>query len=252
MINMINLLNTLFKHDAQPKSNHQKLLVDIHSHIIPGIDDGSKAMFHSLKFVSAMRDLGYKKLIITPHTMSHRYKNSSEIILEKLEMLKDAVADHEIDIELEAASEYYLDDHFLTLLEKRDILTFHKNYVLFEMSYTRAPVDLEGVVFSMMLKGYTPVLAHPERYIHMHNDFSKYEELKNQGVLFQLNLNSLAGYYSKKVQKVAEKLVNKGMVDFLGSDVHKMDHIQTLGTVLSSPKLQKVFEKNKILNNDLL
>jgi len=196
--------------------------------------------------------LGYKKLIMTPRIMSHRYKNSSSIILEKLEMLKDAAADHEIEIELEAASEYYLDDYFLTLLEKGDILTFHNNYVLFEMSYTRAPVDLEGVVFSMMLKGYTPVLAHPERYYHMHNDFSIYEDLKNQGVLFQLNLNSLAGFYSKKVQKVAEKLVNRGMIDFLGSDAHRMEHIESLGTVLSSQKFQKIFEKNKILNNKLL
>ena len=227
-------------------------MVDLHSHILPGIDDGSKAVFYSLKYLSAMRDLGYKKLILTPHTMSHRYKNTSTIILEKLEILKDAAADHEIDIELEASSEYYLDDHFLSLLKKGDILTFGNNYVLFEMSYTRAPVDLEGMVFEMLLAGYTPVLAHPERYVHMHNDFSKYEELKRQGVLFQLNLNSLGGFYSAKVQKIAEKLVNKGMIDFVGSDVHNSTHIECLKNVLLSSKIERLFEKNEILNNTLL
>ncbi|WP_201353798.1 tyrosine-protein phosphatase [Hydrogenimonas urashimensis] len=236
---------------TQKQPQHQ-LYVDIHSHLLPGIDDGSKAMFHSIKFVSAMQKLGYKKLIITPHIMSHRYKNSSKIILEKLEILKDAIADHDIDVTLEAASEYYLDDHFLSLLDKGDILTLHGKYVLFEMSYTRPPVDLEGIVFNMILAGYIPVLAHPERYIHMHSDFSQYTALKEQGVLFQLNLNSLAGYYSKKVQNVAKKLVNKGMVDFLGSDIHKMQQIETLETVLKGPLLQKIFEKNKILNNSFL
>jgi len=229
-----------------------KIYVDVHSHLLPGIDDGSKAMFHSIKYVEAMHKLGYKKLIITPHIMSHRYKNNTKIIREKLEMLKDAVADHKIEIHLEAASEYYLDDYFLTLLEKKDILTLQGKYLLFEMSYTRAPADLEGIVFSMILAGYTPVLAHPERYIHMHDDFSKYEALKEQGVLFQLNLNSLAGYYSKKVQNIAKKLVNNGMVDFLGSDIHKMEQIETLEGVLKSSSFQKIFEKNRILNNELL
>ena len=240
------------KNTPAENAKQHKIYVDVHSHLLPGIDDGSKAMFHSIKFVAAMQKLGYKKLIITPHIMSHRYKNTSEIILEKLDMLRDAVADHEIDIQLEAASEYYLDDYFLSLLEKRDILTLQGKYLLFEMSYTRAPADLEGIVFSMVLAGYTPVLAHPERYVHMHDDFSKYEALKEQGVLFQLNLNSLAGYYSKKVQNVAKKLVNRGMVDFLGSDIHKMQQIETLETVLNSPMFQKIFEKNKILNNKLL
>ena len=220
--------------------------------MIPGIDDGSKAMFHSIKYISAMKDLGYKKLIITPHIMSHRYKNTSKIILDKLEILKDAIADHGIDIKLEAASEYYLDDYFLSLLDKKDILTIHDNYLLFEMSYTRAPVDLEGIVFNMILAGYTPILAHPERYLHMHNDFSKYKALKEQGVLFQLNINSLSGYYSKKVQTIAKKLVNKGMIDFLGSDIHKMEQIETLKATMNNQLFQKIFEKNKILNNRFL
>ncbi len=245
-----NLFNTLKKNNKTAKTNF--LAVDVHSHILPGIDDGSKTMFESVKMVKEMQNLGYKKLIITPHTMSHRYKNNGEIILDKLEALRDALAHKNIEITIEAASEYYLDEFFLALLAKKDILTFGKNYVLFELSYTRAPKDLESVVFDMLLAGYTPVLAHPERFLHMHNDFTMYEKLKEHGVLFQLNINSLAGYYSRNVQKTAEKLVSRGMIDFLGSDVHKLEQIQILNTVMNTSQFQKIFEKNNIINNTLL
>ncbi len=234
------------------KSEEHHLYVDIHSHLIPGIDDGVKTMFEAVKYIKMMKELGYKKLITTPHIMSHRYKNSKEIIQEKLLYLQDALADYEVEMEVETASEYYLDDHFLELLKKREILTFGKNFVLFEMSYTRAPKELTNIVFEIEQAGYRPVLAHPERYLFMHDDFEEYEALKEYGVYFQLNLNSLAGYYNKNVEKIAHRLVDEGMIDFLGSDIHKERQITTLNKVLQSAEFQEIFEKNEILNNRLL
>ncbi len=166
------------------------LTVDIHSHLIPGIDDGVKTTFEAVKLIGRFQAMGYKKMIVTPHIMWHRYKNSSEIILERLEFLKDALIDHDIQMELEAASEYYLDDHFLKLLEKRDILTFGENYLLFEMSYTRAPANLTEIVIEIQRAGYRPVLAHPERYLFMHERFEEYETLKEYDVLIQIKINS--------------------------------------------------------------
>ena len=230
----------------------QQLLVDIHSHLIPGIDDGVKTTFEAVKLIREFEQMGYKKLVITPHIMSHRYKNSSDTILEKLEFLKDAVTEYEIEMELEAASEYYLDDYFLTLLKKRDILTFNGNHLLFEMSYTRAPTDLMDIIFEMEQADYQPILAHPERYIFLHDSFEEYEALKDYGVLFQVNINSLAGYYNKGVQKIAHQLVEKGMVDFLGSDTHKPRQVETLKKYIQTPQFQKIFEKNTIRNNALL
>ncbi len=249
---MIGLFKKISSHKKFKQKSESKLYVDIHSHLLPGMDDGSKTMFESIKMIKKFQEMGYKKLITTPHIMSHRYKNSSQIILDKLEMLQDALYDKQIDIAVEVASEYYLDEHFLYLLNKKEILTFGKNYLLFELSYTRAPNNLEEVVFDILLAGYTPVLAHPERYLHMHKEFCIYESLKEHGVLFQLNINSLAGYYSKNVQTVAKKLIKKGMIDFLGSDVHKMEQIETLKKVLQSNTYYEIFEKNKIINNDLL
>jgi len=228
------------------------LQVDIHSHLIPGIDDGVKTTYEAIKLIRRFEKMGFKKLIITPHIMSHRYKNSSQTILEKLEFLKDAVADHEIDIALEAASEYYLDDYFLTLLKKNDILTFHGNHLLFEMSYTRAPADLTDMIFEMEQAGYQPVLAHPERYLFMHDNFGEYEAMKEYGVLFQVNINSLAGYYNKAVQKIAQKLADKGMIDFLGSDTHKARQVEMLEHFLQTPQFLKVLQNNPVKNNDLL
>ncbi len=246
----MNIFKKIFSSSKNRK--HQTLKVDIHSHLLPGIDDGSKTTFESIKMIKAYKKMGYKKLITTPHTMWHRYKNTPEIILEKLEYLKDALVDHEVEMEIEAASEYYLDEHFAKLLADKKVLTFGKDYLLFEMSYTRAPRDLREIVFDIKMAGYRPVLAHPERYIFMHEDFETYEELKDIGVLFQLNINSFAGQYSKNVQKVAKELSDRGMVDFLGSDVHKLSQTETLKKVLNSNLLQDVFEKNKILNNTLI
>ncbi len=247
---MIKLLHKLFKKkdDGLPRT----LKVDIHSHLIPGIDDGAKTTYESIKMIKALKQIGYEKLITTPHIMSHRYKNSAQDIKERLNYLKDALADHDVEIEIEAASEYYLDDHFLSLLGRGELLSFGDGYILFEMSYTSAPKDLREIILDIEATGLKPVLAHPERYLFMHDSFEEYEALKELDVYFQLNLNSLAGQYSKRVQQTAFKLIDNGWIDFLGSDLHKLTQTQTLQKVISSGHMQTIFQKNRILNDTLL
>jgi len=245
---MISKIKTLFKNKHK---NTKHYLVDIHSHLIPAIDDGSKSMQESVELIKSFKDLGFKKLITTPHIMHHRYPNSSETILSGLEELRAELKLQNIDIVVEAAAEYYLDEHFIQLLNKRDILTFGDNYLLFEMSYGMKPINLESVIYEMKLAGYKPVLAHPERYMFMHRDFSIYEKLKKQGLLFQLNLNSLGGYYSKEVQKIARELVKRGWIDFLGSDVHGQKHIEHFSQNFNAKSIGKILEKNTILNKQL-
>ena len=246
---MISKIKKLFKNNHQYINHYQ---VDIHSHLIPGIDDGSKTIQESVLLVKSLKELGFKKLITTPHIMHHRYPNSSEIILSGLKDLKLELKNQKVDIEIEAASEYYLDEHFMKLLKKRDILTFGDKYLLFEMSYGLKPLNLMSTIFEMKVAGYQPVLAHPERYLFMHRDFKVYEKLKEEGVLFQLNLNSLGGYYSKPVQKIAQKLVQNGWIDFLGSDTHKESHLQHFSKNLNSKTLSKIFKTNVIRNEQLL
>ncbi|MDA3945120.1 MAG: capsular biosynthesis protein [Helicobacteraceae bacterium] len=245
---MIKSLKNLF---SATENETPSITTDIHSHLIPGIDDGSQNMEDSISMIEAFVAQGYTKLITTPHIMSHRYPNSRAIILEGLSGLNRELEDRSIKIEVEAASEYYLDETVMELVEQREIMTFGDNYMLFEMSYVQPLHHLEEMLFEIKVAGYRPVLAHPERYLYMHEDFSKYERLKEKGVMFQVNIPSLGGYYSKAVQKIAKKIADAGMVDLLGSDAHKIKHLDALAKVRASKEYAKVFAKNTILNNTL-
>jgi protein-tyrosine phosphatase len=227
------------------------LEVDIHSHLIPGIDDGVKTMEESIRMIREFKRLGYKKLITTPHTMNHRYPNTASIIKEGLASVKAALKQEGIAMEMEAASEYYLDETVIELIEKRDLLTFGDNYLLFEMSYVTPLLNLKEIVFEMKAAGYTPVLAHPERYIYLHDHIERYEALKAQGVLLQLNINSLGGFYSKAVQQTAIRLSDAGMVDFVGSDAHKMRYLEALEKTRKESVYHRLFDRNRLLNATL-
>lgn len=241
-------LRNLFKNEEK----QHNYLVDIHSHLIPGIDDGSKSMEQSVEMITRLKNMGFKKLITTPHIMQYEYDNTPDIILGGLKELQEVLKQKNIDIEIEAASEYFLDQHFLELIQKKDLLTFGDNYLLFELSYTIKPVILENAVFSMISQGYNPVLAHPERYLFMHKNFDEYRELKEKGVLFQVNLNSFSGYYSKAVKDIANRLVEEGMIDFIGSDTHKHRQLDHLEKNLQSNVIKKIFKYNTIRNESLL
>lgn len=245
---MSNILTNLFSPTSKDVPN---ITTDLHSHLIPGIDDGSKSMDDSIQMIEAFIAQGYTKLITTPHIMSHRYPNSRAIIEEGLVALKEELHARNIVIEIEAASEYYLDETVMDLVETRDIMTFGENYMLFEMSYVQPLLNLEDMVFEIKLAGYTPILAHPERYIYMHNDFSKYKRLKESGLLFQVNIPSLGGFYSKAIQKTAKQIADAGMIDFIGSDAHKIRHLDALREVRAQKTYAKIFENNTILNHTL-
>jgi len=233
------------------KKNTLLSSVDIHSHLIPGIDDGSNNMETSIQLIKELKSIGYKKLITTPH-VSDMFPNTTSRILEGFDQLKKEVAQQEIDIELEISAEYYADDFFEKLLSQDDILSFgEKKYLLFETSYFTPPQNIFNTIHDIQLSGYTPVLAHPERYLYWHHDFSKYHELKERGLLFQINLNSISGYYNKEIQIVVEKLINNSLVDFVGSDTHHHTHIKKLKTSISSSFYKKAFKKNIILNETL-
>lgn len=236
----------------KPSDKKFPLIVDIHSHMIPGIDDGSKSMKESVAMVRQLHALGYKKVITTPHIMSHRYPNSSKIILDGLAKLREELSRQGVDIVVEAAAEYYLDEHLRSLVAKKEILTFGKNCLLFELSYNVKPINLERWIALMQEAGYQPVLAHPERYQYMRRDFNIYQQLKDMGVYLQVNINSLNGFYAPEAKQTALKLANKGMIDFLGSDAHAIRHLQALSKTVKTELFAKIVQTNKIKNNTLL
>ncbi len=226
---------------------------DMHSHLLPGIDDGSQNMEESISMIRELVDMGYKKLITTPHIMSDFYKNTPEIILGKLEEVRAELIKQNIDVELGAAAEYYLDEGLLSKLENKEkLLTFGDNYLLFETSYMNESQQLDSAVFMMQSQGYKPVMAHPERYVYLFGKFEKLQKIYDRGVLLQVNVNSLTGYYSKPSKMMAEELVQKGMVSFIGSDCHKDKHLEVLKEARKTKAYHSLLTQNCLLNNQLV
>jgi tyrosine-protein phosphatase YwqE len=222
---------------------------DMHSHLIPGIDDGAKTLEDSVNLILALKAMGYEKIITTPHIYCEYYPNSSEIIKTGLTALTSHLKSQQIDIPIEAAAEYFMDEHFEQLLANKDLLTFGDNYVLVEMSFYFEPPKILDYIFEMRAKGYQPILAHPERYLFYSANFERYATFKEYGCYFQLNLLSLLGYYGKPVQQLANSLLKRGWIDFVGTDTHHDRHIEVLKKGFDTGKIYKELEKYQFLNS---
>ena len=215
---------------------------DMHSHILPGLDDGSPDVETSIQLIKGMMNLGIKKAVATPHIIDDLYRNNPSTINTALDLLKSALKEQEIDFELSAAAEYMIDSYFLQLIRnKEELLVIKDNLILTEFSYASAPEDPFRICFEIIMSGYKPILAHPERYPYFNTNLKVYSRLSEQGFLFQVNLLSLTGYYGKDVAKAASYLIENNMVAYLGTDLHHLRHLEAL----SNPK-------NRTLFHDLL
>lgn len=242
------LFNLFKKKDKLPLVDYSAIHTDIHSHLIPGIDDGSQSMDESIILIKRMMDFGFKKLVTTPHIMADYYRNTSEIIVRGLDSVREELHRQNIDVEFEAAAEYYLDETFESKLEKRDILTIGENFLLFELSFVNYPKNLFEIIERIKDKGYTPLLAHPERYPYLTWGLENYQQIKEAGCYLQLNTVSLTGYYGKPTQKIAEELVDNMLVDFIGSDLHRMKHVDMLQQALRMPYVHKLLTDYQLQN----
>lgn len=211
--------------------------VDIHNHILPGIDDGAKTVQESLELLKGLEALGIKQFIPTPHIMQDFYPNTADSIGDAYELLLGSLNKKTLNkITINPAAEYMLDGHFESLLNEGQLFTLKHNYALVEMSYFQPPINLEELIFKIKLKGYIPVLAHPERYAYYHNNLDYYARLKHLGCLFQLNLLSLSAYYGSSVQKTGNYLLDENLIDFAGTDVHNIYQVETLSNLVLKKK----------------
>lgn len=242
----------LFKKKKEAKYNFKNIGVDMHSHILPGIDDGAPTVKESLMMARRFIDLGFSKLIATPHVMADYYRNTPDTIHKALDILREELHQQKIDITVEAAAEYYLDETFENKLNKGNLLTLGDNYLLFELSYINYPNNLKDIVRKMNDKGYKPILAHPERYPYFYNSIENYHQAKEYGCYFQLNTISLTGYYGKQTQKVAEELVDNNLINFVGSDMHHLRHADALKNSLLTPHVELLLSEYPLQNELLL
>jgi tyrosine-protein phosphatase YwqE len=229
------------------------LATDMHSHLLPGIDDGSPDDATSLILIKGLQQLGFRQFITTPHIMWDVHRNDATIIGNAHSQLQSALQQEQLTVPIRAAAEYYLDDHFDQLLE-RDIplLTIKDKMVLVEFSFVTMPMNVKEKLFEMQIKGYNPILAHPERYSYLLPQKQWYDELKQAGCYFQVNLLSFTGYYGKAAQELAVYLAKKKYIDFVGTDLH---HERHLAALQSSPSLMDhvklLLDSGKILNETL-
>jgi protein-tyrosine phosphatase len=218
--------------------DYSSIAVDMHSHVLPGIDDGAQTPEDSIELVKRMMDVGIKKIIATPHIMADYYRNTAETINASLAVLKAELERQNIDIVIEAAAEHYFDETFETRINEGKLMTMGDNYVLFEFSFISKPPNAVQIIQKLKEFGYKPILAHPERYPYMDND--QFRNLRDWGLSLQLNTISLTGYYGKDVKKLAEKLIDDQLVDFISSDMHHLRHADALKEALRMPYLEKV------------
>ncbi len=202
---------------------------DIHSHILPGIDDGSPDIETSLTLIRGLVDMGIKETIATPHIIGDMYRNNATTINAALAKVQEACATENIDIKIGAAAEYIIDDYFLGLLANGEpLLTIKDNLLLTELMYTAQPENLEEIAFEIITAGYQPIMAHPERYFYFHKNYDEYYRLKELGFLLQVNLLSIPGYYGPPVAKAAHFILEKGIADLVGTDMHHVRHMRAL------------------------
>lgn len=221
--------------------------VDIHSHVLPGIDDGAKKIEDSKFLLESMIKLGFSKVITTPHTMKNVWDNTNSTIKKAFQEVQEKLPNLSNQVAIHAASEYFLDENLIQLVQQEKLLTLKDNIILVEISYLNPPIQLYEILFELQLKGYQLVLAHPERYTYFHSNRKEYAKLKKAGCLFQLNLLSTIGYYGKDVAASADFLLKENLYNFVGSDIHNKNHIasfQNKITIKNQQILEETMGKN--------
>ncbi|ODS81744.1 MAG: histidinol phosphatase [Cytophagaceae bacterium SCN 52-12] len=242
------MFNKIFSWGQKRAENQERVTFDLHSHLIPGIDDGARTMADSVEMIRQMAAQGFTHLVTTPHIMWDSYKNTPEIIRKGLGEVREACLENGIDIRLDAAAEYFIDEHFLELLRGRgELLTLPGNRLLVELPYTTPLMNTTETLFSIIGYGYRPVLAHPERYSYFHAGPEVYHRLKEQGCELQLNALSLTGQYGSGVQKVARWLLKQQLVTFIGSDAHDIRHVKALAKAMEL----RVLRDYDFFNNEI-
>jgi tyrosine-protein phosphatase YwqE len=223
---------------------------DIHSHLIPGVDDGVQDIETSIRFIETLHSLGIKKVITSPHIMMDRYPNSADTLSTPYQSVQEKLLEKNLDIQFHHAAEYYMDEYFEELM-KKPLFTVSGTLVLVEISFMSAPPQLHQWLFELQAQGYRPIMAHPERYSYYHNELEEYVTFKQRGCHLQVNLLSLTGYYGRHIQKAAEWLIENKMVDFIGTDLHHEKHLEAILAIGKDKKLMKLLEVYPFKNNTL-
>ena len=240
------------KKKYEPIPIFEVLGTDMHCHLVPKVDDGSKCIEESVECMKALASVGYKKMILTPHFQTPRFENDEDDIVRRYEEMKRQAADMGVEIDIcGIGGEYRIDSGFAKRLENPCFLQIGGKYVLVEFSLHQQMMGCDEMIFDMQMKGYEVILAHPERYPYLNVGGSRMEQLKNQGVFFQVNVLSLGGFYGEEAKRRAIEMVEGGLVEFLGTDTHNSMYAQALIDLTHNRKVEKLLMNHEFLNKTL-
>lgn len=222
--------------------------VDIHSHILPGIDDGAQSLEQSLVYINSLQALGFEKLFFTPHIFSELYPNNESTINSAFNLVKDALLNKNYEMIIGVAAEHMIDHNFTI---ESNLLCLPSKHILIEMSYLSETPNIENVIFNLQIGGYTVILAHPERYKFYHKERERYHRLKEMGCLFQLNLLSVVGYYGKDEQQAFNYLFKNNLYDLVATDLHHDRHLNLITKFIKNGQLFDAIGNYKFKNREL-
>ncbi len=201
----------------------------MHSHILPGIDDGSPNVETSIQLVKGLIELGLQRSIATPHVISDVYRNTPETILNALALLRAALQEQQINYRVDAAAEYMMDAAFFEKIERQEpLLCIKDKTILTEFSFGSIPENPKQMSFAILTSGYSPILAHPERYTYFQGNHKYYHLLNDLGFQLQVNLLSFTGHYGAGAEKAAKYIVKNKLCRYLGTDLHHQRHLESL------------------------
>lgn len=227
------------------------LQIDMHSHILPGIDDGAQDEEASLQLIQGLMGLGYRRFIATPHIMSDHHPNTPQSIEASASRLKAALAKANINVEIAYAAEYMLDEAFEEKMHQEPLLNIGEDYVLIETMFMAEPSNFSSILFDLQTLNYQPIVAHPERYHYVFHHIHRAERMKERGALLQINALSLLGYYGKNEKHTAIHLLEAGLVDFIGTDIHHEKHLKFFNHFSIDRKIVKLLENTPFKNRDI-
>lgn len=216
---------------------------DVHSHILPGVDHGSQSVEESLEMLEAQLDMGISHVMCTSHVTAETFENTPESLTAAYEELKNAIAREGLPINIYVSAEYRIDEYWTQEYEAGHLLPLPGNHVLLENSFAQELIGIDNMMFDLQVKGYRPILAHPERYRYYNDRRDRYKTLHNASVKFQINILSLAGYFGKGARERALWLIQNNLCDMLGSDMHNMEHAQIIKEYIGSRDWRKLCEK---------
>ena len=241
----------MFNFFKKKKKNKLFYTTDVHCHIMPGVDHGATDIQNGLELMKAEIDMGINHFIFTPHVTKATFENNPDTILPAFETFKTEIKKNGIDAKVSVSAEYRIDELSLAQLQENKHIPMPNGHILLENAYLQERLDLDEILFNVQVKNLTPILAHPERFKYYAINKQRFSQLHNAGALFQVNLMSFTGYFGETAKQSAKWLLEHDLIDFLGSDIHNMQHVEIIQEFLSSKEYERLAKKleGRLLND---